>query len=215
MKHRGKVLVLCCGSGGAMTGIKRAGWDVTGVDILQLPNPHEVLIDDALTTSLKGYDWYWASPPCARWSKATPESVRDSHPDLIGPIRKRLLRTGKPFVVENVERAPLRQDLNLCGAMFDLPIVRHRVFEIHGFKVPQPEHVDHPPNPVELCGRGARIRVFKTNPETGERYQTLQHVSANRAREIMEMPWAPRRGFVRAVHPRYAEYIAKHVRIKR
>lgn len=215
MKRKGKVLVLCCGSGGAMTGIKRAGWRVTGVDILRLPNPYNVLIEDALKTSLDGYDWYWASPPCAKWSAATPDEYRENHPDLIDRIRKRILRTGKPFVMENVVQAPMREDLLLCGSMFNLPIIRHRKFEIHGFEVPQPRHGKHKKHPVEFCGRGARIRVVRTNPKTGEQYKTLQHVSADRAREIMEMPWAPRRGFIRAVHPRYAEYIANHVPIPR
>jgi DNA (cytosine-5)-methyltransferase 1 len=44
-----------------------------------------------------------------------------------------LLKTGKPFVIENIPRAPIRQDLILTGMMFNLPIIRKRAFEIHGF----------------------------------------------------------------------------------
>ena len=38
--------------------------------------------------------------------------------------------------IENVVGAPIRPDLVLTGAQFDLPIVRDRVFELSGFAVP-------------------------------------------------------------------------------
>jgi DNA (cytosine-5)-methyltransferase 1 len=58
----------------------------------------------------------------------------------IDRVRGILLKTGKPFVIENVVGSPLRKDLMLCGEMFDLKVIRHRIFEIHGFTVLQPFH---------------------------------------------------------------------------
>jgi DNA (cytosine-5)-methyltransferase 1 len=54
-----------------------------------------------------------------------------THPDLIGPTRERLQALGVPYVIENVEDAPLENPVLLCGSMqaetFELR--RHRLFE--------------------------------------------------------------------------------------
>lgn len=70
------------------------------------------------------------SPPCQRHSKMQHiHNNREKHPELIGKTRDLLEKIGKPWVIENVEDAPLRIDLMLCGTMFGLRVARHRIFE--------------------------------------------------------------------------------------
>jgi DNA (cytosine-5)-methyltransferase 1 len=116
-------------------GLYSAGFDVVGVDIepmLEYPRgPGFTFVQaDALTFPLNGYDFIWASPKCQRWSQATRQTGKpESYPDQIVPIRERLILGGTPFVIENVLSAPLRDPITLCGAMFGLGVVRHRIFE--------------------------------------------------------------------------------------
>src|SRR3972149_2037051 len=144
--------LFCCG-GGASVGYTEAGFEVVGVDIVKQPEyPFEFILEDALTINLEGYDFYHASPPCQKFSEATPAYARDRWPDLIDPIRQRLLKTGKPFVIENVEMArhKLLNPVMLCGTMFNLPIWRHRYFEISGFTCIQPAHPKHVGRPIVI-----------------------------------------------------------------
>ena len=112
-------------------GYHLAGFEVVGVDINPQPHyPFEFHQADALTFPLDGFDAYHASPPCQRYSAMQHiHNNRHKHPDLIAPIRIRLIDTDKPFVIENVVGSPLRADITLCGTMFSLPIARHRIFE--------------------------------------------------------------------------------------
>ncbi len=143
-------LDLFCGAGGASKGLLNAGFrKVYGIDIKEQPEyPFDYAILDALKIDkelLKQYDFIWASPPCQAYSWGTVKwrNQGKKYPDLIGKTRKLLLKTGKPFVIENVIGSPLRRDLMLCGEMFNLRVIRHRIFECHGFKPIQPEHKKH------------------------------------------------------------------------
>ena len=143
-----KVLDLFCGGGGASVGINQAGFEVSGVDNKkQKDYPFEFIENDVfkLNGKLEEYDAYWASCPCQNYSIGTIGFRMNgkTYPDLISATRELLLQTGKPFVLENVVGSPLRKDLLLCGEMFDLPIHRHRIFEIHGFNVTQLIHEKH------------------------------------------------------------------------
>lgn len=129
-----KLLDLFCGAGGAAAGYLRAGFEVTGVDLDDQPNyPGEFIKADALTFDLAGYDVYHASPPCQKWSVATPvrNGLKSSYPDYIPTIRNRFIATGRPYVIENVCGAPLVNPVVLCGSMFGLKIRRHRAFECY------------------------------------------------------------------------------------
>jgi C-5 cytosine-specific DNA methylase len=124
------LLDLFCGAGGATMGYHRAGFEVVGVDIAPQPHyPFEFHQGDATTWPLDGFDAIHASPPCQRFSalcRATGTASR--HPDLIEPIRQHLTASGLPWVMENVEGAPM-QSATICGAAMGLEIVRHRQFE--------------------------------------------------------------------------------------
>lgn len=121
-------------------GLHRAGFDVTGVDIKpQKRYPFKFIQADAMTFPLDGYDFIWASPPCQKFTALkTVWNYRGTHPDLLTPIRERLIESGISFVIENVVGAPLRNPARLCGTSFGLGVQvgdewrelrRHRLFE--------------------------------------------------------------------------------------
>jgi len=144
-----------CGAGGAAMGYKRSGFAVIGVDHKPQPNyPFKCLQRDALgflETLLDGGDeWFvlddidafHASPPCQAFTdyRRKGHGVGDGYPNLIPPVRDLLAATGKPYVIENVEKAAaeLRDPVMLCGSMFGLDVRRHRLFETN-WPLPQPK----------------------------------------------------------------------------
>ncbi len=149
-----RILDLFCGGGGAAKGMIDAGCHVTGVDIDPLcakwyPGTficHDVfkleqMLDWAYLISK--IDLIWASPKCQHHSSMT--KIRgnpEDHPDQIPATRELLEDLGKPYIIENVPKAPLRVDVMLCGLMFNLPLYRHRIFEC-SFPVKQPDHPKH------------------------------------------------------------------------
>ncbi len=133
-------LDLFCGAGGVSMGLHRAGFDVVGVDNRpQRRYPFPFVQADALRPpfDLSRFDLIWASPPCQRYTRIWNglDEKRQRYPDLIDPVRH-MMRGYAMTVIENVIGAPIRPDIVLTGAQFDLPIVRDRVFELVGFSVP-------------------------------------------------------------------------------
>ena len=137
---RPRLLDLFCGAGGAAMGYHRAGFDVVGVDIKPQPNyPFEFWQRDALMfvksdfRDIGQFDAIHASPPCQAFTayRRKGHGVGDGYGDFITETRELLNATGLPWVIENVEGAPLRSPLMLCGSMFDPPldVQRHRYFE--------------------------------------------------------------------------------------
>jgi DNA (cytosine-5)-methyltransferase 1 len=112
-------------------GYSRAGFDVVGVDLRPQPHyPFTFIQADALTFPLDGFDAIHASPVCLGFARVTDwRGSRGNYPDTLTPTRERLLAAGVPWVIENVEEAPMRPDLILCGSQFGLKVRRHRVFE--------------------------------------------------------------------------------------
>ncbi len=123
-------------------GYHAAGFDVTGVDLAAQPYyPFPFVQADALTLDselLAGFDVIHASPPCQLYSTATPAHRRAAHPDLVGPVRNRLVEAvasrgaaGGPwaYVIENVPGAPLANPVTVCGDSLRLGVRRHRLFE--------------------------------------------------------------------------------------
>ena len=143
-----KLLDLFCGAGGAGKGYQRAGFEVTGIDIVDQPNyPGKFIKGDALEYLKEHgheYDGIHASPPCqsystgvsSRSSKYVPTLGRDE-PALIQPTYELLVTTGKPWVIENVAGARNHMPtppVLLCGSFFGLMIPRHRLFSA-SFKI--------------------------------------------------------------------------------
>lgn len=124
-----RLLDLFSGAGGAARGYQLAGFHVTGVDIESQPRyaGDEFVQADAMTFPLEGFDVIHASPPCQAYAGLASKDGR--HPRLIEPIRWRLLDAGVPYIIENIEGAPLLNPVRLCGSMFGLNVRRHRLFE--------------------------------------------------------------------------------------
>ena len=151
-----RILDLYCCEGGAAMGYRRAGFDVTGVDIARRDGyPFDFIRSDAITfleRMIAGelpdrpwlrFDAIHASPPCQAYSDLQRQNKRE-YPDLVDPTRDLLVKTGLPWVIENVEGAPLRDPVLLCGTMFPgLRVLRHRLFESN-VPISQPLHPSHP-----------------------------------------------------------------------
>jgi DNA (cytosine-5)-methyltransferase 1 len=127
-----------CKAGGAGMGYHLAGFDVVGVDIEPQPNyPFPFIQADAIPYIEEHgheYDAIHASPPCQAYC-AMKHLTTKAHPDLVDATRAALIKTGKPYVIENVPGAPLINPIILCGTMFGLEtscgaqLRRHRLFE--------------------------------------------------------------------------------------
>ena len=204
-----RLLDLFCCAGGAGMGYSRAGFDVVGVDIDPQPNYplrfHQRDALDFLEVHGKRFDAVHASPPCQAFTNAQ-RIQKNDHPDFLTPIREMLLELGKPFVIENVVGAPLRDPIMLCGPMFGLETYRHRLFESN-VTLTAPEH---PAHDVKQTKMGRR-------PIAGQYMQIVGNFTgAARAREVMGMPWASRDELREAIPPAYTEFIGaqllEHVR---
>lgn len=133
--HKRILLDLCCGAGGATLGYMRAGFNVIGVDINPQPRyPGLFIHANALLADyefLANFDVIHASPPCQAYCtvNAFAKKQGKEYPDLIEPMRRLLIASGLPYIMENVPNAPLRPDICLSGTMFGLGVIRRRVFE--------------------------------------------------------------------------------------
>ena len=205
MTPRPRLLDLFCGAGGAAMGYHRAGFDVVGVDNRPQPNyPFAFRRADALAVLeaevVYGIDAIHASPPCQSYSR-----MHGSRgPDLISQTRELLEDIGLPYVIENVEGAPLRDPILLCGSMFDLDVKRHRLFEAiwplrdhpwpcrHGIWSPRFDVQDH--------GKHYKSRTVPVFGTGGGK-------AAEHWAEAMGIDWMTRDELSQAVPPAYTEFI--------
>lgn len=204
-------LDLFCGAGGASMGLHRAGFEVVGIDIRMMPRyPFGFFMFDALKWPLRegpapgrpSYDLVWASPPCQRFSALATRQDLSHYPDLVEPIRARLIAAGIPYVIENVPGAPIRKDLVLCGAMFGLRSYRHRHFEC-SFAIAQP---DHPKHAVRVNRRGENRRQHWAN---GGFITVTGDVGTYCGPEAMGIDWMSGDEMSEAIPPAYAEFIGR------
>lgn len=217
MEEKERVLDLFCGAGGASVGLHRAGFEVVGVDNVPQPNYPFIFIQaDALEVDLDGFDAYWASPPCQCYSFAARRWRNNGteYPDLIEETRERLLETSKPFIIENVVGAPLRKDIVLCGEMFSLKVIRHRIFELHRFNAPQPKHKKHKGLVkdgyyVTVAGHGGNDSKHNYCKLNGLENKTKLEVWSH----AMGIKWMSQKELTQAVPPAYSHYIAKFLRV--
>ncbi len=141
MSTKPRLLDGFCGAGGAARGYQLAGFHVTGIDIKPQPRyAGDVFIQgDALEYVRehgREYDAIHTSPPCQAYAKLGAKDGR--HHDLIPATRDALVATAKPYVVENIEGAPLLGPARLCGSSFGLGVRRHRLFETTFFLLAPP-----------------------------------------------------------------------------
>ncbi len=213
LPRRPRLLDLFCGQGGAGYGYFMAGFDVTGVDIRPQPRHPgcmEFVHGDALEY-LKAhgheFDAVHASPPCRAYTRARGAATgRYHHPDLVGAVREALVRTGRPWVIENVVGAPMRGPVLLCGTMFGLRMYRHRLLEFSPGRRAPMEVPSHPVHTVRTARMGRR-------PQKGEFWSIAGNFSGvEEAGIAMGMEWADQDGLRQAVPPAYTRWAGERMR---
>ena len=205
-----RLLDLYCGAGGAGVGYHRAGWEVTGWDIDPQPNyPFEFHQGDALALSidyLTTFDLIHTSPPCQASTALTKGTNKGrEYPQLIPATRQTLESAGVPYVIENVQGAPVRRDLTLCGEMFGLEVIRHRYFELGGWSATQPPHPRH-------RGRiaGWRHGTYYAGPYLAVYGEGGGKGSVPEWQRAMGIDWTDnRKEIAEAIPPAYTEFIGQ------
>ncbi len=205
-----RILDLFCCAGGAGMGYSQAGFEVVGVDIKPQPNyPFTFFQHDALTLEpefIATFDALHASPPCQSYSDLAKRNRNaDEWPRLIEPVREMFIRSGLPYVIENVDGAPLHNPVILCGTMFPgLRVLRHRLFEAN-FPIIRPEHKKHP-----------KVHTFdKRKSHFGKTNEWKDFVQVTgggnctiaAARHAMDIDWMTKNEINEAIPPAYTRYI--------
>jgi DNA (cytosine-5)-methyltransferase 1 len=206
------LLDLFCGTGGATMGYFNAGFFVIGVDrVPQKYYPFPQFVADAFAfVRWAGdiFDAYHASPPCQLYSKTrylVPPLQRRAHKfiDLIPQTRhmfQQQVAPYKPWVIENVEGAPLEKSLLLCGTMFLLPTYRHRIFESN-VELTQPPHPEHVLRSDDIGNKKRHNGVPLMRQYSGH------FGGLAMAQEDLSMYWARVAGISQALPPVYTQYI--------
>jgi len=209
-----RLLDLFCCAGGAAMGYNRAGFEVVGVDIAPQPRyPFAFIQTDVLALDqrfLRSFDAIHASPPCQRYSDlAKRNGNAEDWPDFVAPVRAMLAAAGRPWIIENVEGAPLINPVMLCGTMFPgLRVLRHRLFESN-ILLTAPAHGKHP-------------LVFTHDKRKGHHGKLDQDTSfvqvtgggncskANAA-DAMGIDWMTKNELNEAIPPAFTEYLGRQL----
>jgi len=231
LDNRPLLLDLFCCAGGASRGYDRAGFSVVGVDINPQPHyPYPFIQADAikfLDALLAGMDFiapggvisletvaaFAASPPCQGYSvtkSVNPHSGK--YPLLIPDVRNRLIATGKPYAIENVEGAKrdMINPVTLCGSQFGLRkefngenvyLRRHRLLEAN-FMISEAGPHDH---------SGYAFPVFGHGPGGSQNPHIKGKGGAAFARELMGIDWTTRHELNESIPPVYTEYVGQYM----
>lgn len=212
---RPRLLDGCCCAGGATRGYQQAGFWVKGADIEDQPNYcgdefERADIVPFIREHGREFEAIHVSPVCKGYSGMTNcrPGRAGEHPRLIDAVRYELQQTGRPWVIENVEGSGLlRQDtldggfgVELCGAMFGLPLYRHRLFET-SFPIVAPPHPRHL-TPASKAGHW----------EPGTVISVAGHVNnTDAARAAMGIGWTTRDELVEAIPPVMTRWIGEQL----
>jgi DNA (cytosine-5)-methyltransferase 1 len=205
------LLDLFCKAGGAGMGYAQAGFDVVGVDIEPQPRyPFAFVRAEALNYLAEHsheFDAVHASPPCQKYSVLAKRHPDRDYPDLVPPTRDYLHATGLPYVIENVEGAPLLNPVKVCGSQVGLTLLkRHRLFESNVFLMGTPcrHHLwDANDLPANRSGRTTRGKVVVV---TGGGF-----VSVAKWREAMGIDWMTQDELAEAIPPAYTRFIGEQL----
>jgi DNA (cytosine-5)-methyltransferase 1 len=216
------VLLDCmCKAGGAGKGYVDAGFEVVGMDIEPQPNyPFEFIEGDVLALDpewiARWFNAVHASPHCQPFSAYQRTGNVGEYPDQIEETRRLLKDSGLPYVIENVEGAPLTDPVLICGSMFDPPmdIRRHRLFETNWDLEPPVwpcRHKLHGPDRFP----GGRSKE-RTGTSTGLVRGTIEvgswDVPLTRQKQAMGVDWdVTLPELSNAVPPAFTEFIGTHL----
>ncbi len=224
------LLDLFCGAGGATKGYQQAGFHVIGVDINPQPRyvGDEFHQADALEFLGEALDKFYpfnfvdaihASPPCQRYSDlAKRNGNAHLHPDLVGEVRELLKVAGEdgvPWVIENVEGAPLIDPVMLCGTRFGLKtddgqyrLRRHRLFEsnVNLLRTMGCHCYGNLTSVIDVSGGGPSKKP-RTDGKGGRTYKG----TADEARQAMGIPWMTKAELNEAIPPAYTQFIGSQL----
>jgi DNA (cytosine-5)-methyltransferase 1 len=206
-----KLLDLYCKAGGASMGYHLAGFEVVGIDNKkQKRYPFEFIQADALEVLqdidyLKSFDVLAGSPPCQTHSITqhlrNAQGKKTDKIDLIPQTREGFVKSGKPYVIENVPGSPLVNPVVVCGSSFNLKVRRHRLFE----------------STLELTGsvcdhkaQGRPVGIYGSMkdeiPNGGRTAKSIEQ-----AREAMGIDWMIWGELVEAIPPIYTKYLGEQI----
>lgn len=215
-----RLLDLFSGAGGAAMGYHRAGFEVVGVDLAPQPHfPFEFHQADALEyCAAHGheFDMIHASPPC-QWYSIAAAAMRltgKRYPDLVAATRYLLMTVGRPWIIENVPGAPLQNPLMLCGTMFGLQVIRHRLFETCPTIWFPPASCHHRGLATGNVMRRRGVTRTPSLSDDGIEYVSVagNNYIANEGRAAMGIDWMPKSALSQAIPPAYTEYIGTQLR---
>jgi len=203
-----------CKAGGSSKGYYDAGFKVTGLDIEEqpkFPNYMEFIKGDFFNALkdidfISQFDAIHAGPICKRYSSITKTAgTNENWPDQIGELRDLLIKTGKLFIIENVPGAPLNKPFMLCGTMFGLNIIRHRLFETNWtINI----------NPWEMrCQHMKRVVKHGRKPDENKHYAAATgHFSGvDFVSKSMDIDWMGQAELSQAIPPAFTNYIGKQL----
>jgi len=192
------LLDLFCGAGGCATGYAQAGFEIIGIDVHPKRFPfefHQMDWRDGLEEFGGRADVIHASPPCQAYSRSLGHFT-SGYPELVPDVREALTGTGKPYIIENVIGAPLKNPIMLCGTMFGLDVRRHRLFET-SFPAEVPMKCNHD---------GLSVNPYRAS--TRQKLRETGITNITRAfLEAMEVPWMREREGREAIPPKYTRYL--------
>ena len=210
-----------CSAGGCSRGYAKAGFtEIVGVDIKPQKNylkagvpgvkMHFIQADALKFIAAAGhlFDAIHASPPCQRYSitmNIHGQKRAAEHPDLVDPVREILDRIGKPWIIENVMGAPLRNPIMLCGTMFGLRVLRHRLFESNIMLMAKP-HAKHPRGILTNSHRGYDRGESPYVCLAGHNFERREGEKA------IGIDWmGSRKELAQAIPPAYTEFIGRQL----
>lgn len=210
------VLDLFCGGGGAAEGYRRVGFRVIGVDnadhaasFSKVGEFHQLDWQEGLGKFADRADFIHASPPCQLYSALTKWGRKDNLPDhvnLVPPTRDALVEVGKPFIIENVEGAPLVDPIMLCAWTFGYEHYRHRLFEAGGLTLTAPVHKRHPrraASPGHWSGDAKDEGWFVG---VGGHFAPV-----GLCREVMDISWGSVAEVAEAIPPYFTQFLGAQV----
>jgi hypothetical protein len=158
-----------------------------------------------------------ASPPCQKDNPLTKGTNRQTrahhHRSFTAETRELLDQLSLPYVIEQpVGSGEIRRDLMLCMAYFDLYsgkqppwVIRHREFELSGFEVRQPRHVEH-----KGYVRGMRHGVLRDGPYVAAYGNGGGKATVAEMQHALGIDWTDvREELTEAIPPAYTEFIGR------
>lgn len=128
---------------------------------------------------------------------------------MLAHTRRRLIAHGRPWVMENVERADMPGALTLCGSEFGLgasckggwrQLRRHRKFESNMFLMGAGGCAHNSLGPVGVYGEGT----------TGKDARGYKGTAQER-REAMNIDWMTQMELAQAIPPAFTMHIAEQI----